>query len=417
MSDTKKNENLEMSERKRVFSKLFSKDLVLLYLTFCLFFMLNEIIGLGGDLFFTENEEFIILSALKMFGTISLIFLPILIVRLSTKIGNIWVARIAVIALTIFGILIFFDDRFIYLYLFTFPVIIRFINNSLNPFMIKKSKNSNSLQDNLSKVFAIRDFFLYLGCGLGALIGTFLKKINPLYEFLFQVSASIILLLLAILFLGFKPKKSKLEPQEVEEEKNESHNKMRFKDVKNRKYLIVFLVISCLNSFIGTLFVFLPTLTFFTGLDVINIFQSFSIGYIIVAFLSIALAFIAPKSKKKDIYIIDIIFDIIPLGLILFSNGNLIIISIAIILFIGRDFIKPISMDYFFSLFNSEETEYIWGLIGTIPSIFSFGFTLIIPILIILNWKIPVIVAIVISVVVTLIAFKWLPSSKNSEEI
>jgi len=219
------------------------------------------------------------------------------------------------------------------------------------------------------------------------------------------------------LFLGFKPNKSQLEPEEVVEEKIESKNKMKFKDVKNRKYLIIFLVISCLNSFIGTLFAFLPTLTFFSGLNVIDIFQSFSIGYIVVAFLSIGLAFIAPKSKKKAIYLIDLIFDVIPLGLILFSNENLIIMSLAIILFIGRDFIKPISMDYFFSLFNSEETEYIWGLMGTIPSIFSFGFTLIIPILIILNWKIPVIIAIVIAVVVTIIALKWLPSSKKLEKI
>ncbi|MHA1512120.1 MAG: hypothetical protein ACTSRX_10425, partial [Promethearchaeota archaeon] len=96
MSDSKKIENLEISDKKNTISKLFSKELVLLYLTFCAFFMLNEIIGLGGDLFFTENEEIVLLSALKMFGTISLIFLPIVIVRLSTKIGNIWVARIAV---------------------------------------------------------------------------------------------------------------------------------------------------------------------------------------------------------------------------------------------------------------------------------------------------------------------------------
>ena len=412
MSDTKKNKNLEMSDNKKTFTKLFSKELVLLYLIFCLFFMLNEIIGLGGDLFFTENEELIILSALKIFGTISLIFLPILIVRLSTKIGNIWVARIAVIILVLLGTLIFLDDRLIYLYIFTFPVLIRFINNGLNPYIIKISKNTNSLQDNLSKVFSIRDFFLYLGCGLGALSGTILKKINPSYEFLFQMSASIILILLVILFLGFKPKKSKFDLEEVEKEKFESDNKMRFKDVKNKKYLIVFLVISCLNSFIGTLFAFLPTLTFFSGLNVIDIFQSFSIGYIVVAFLSIGLAFIAPKSKKKAIYLIDLIFDIIPLGLILFSDGNLIIMSIAIILFIGRDFIKPISMDYFFSWFNSEETEYIWGLMGTIPSLFSFGFTIIMPILIVLNWEIPIIAAIVIAVVVTLIAFKWLPSAK-----
>ncbi|MHA1647355.1 MAG: MFS transporter [Promethearchaeota archaeon] len=413
MSDKKKNENLEISDKKKTFSKLFSKELVLLYLTFFVFFMLNEIIGLGGDLFFTENEEYIFLSALKIFGTISLIFFPMLIVRLSTKIGNIWVARIAVIVLSILGALIFLDERLIYPYIFTFPVIIRLINNGLNPYIIKKSKNSDPLQDNLSKVFSIRDFFLYLGCGLGALIGTILKKLNPSYIFLFQTTTIIILILLAILFFGLKPQKSKEEPGLIEKEKVEADNKMKFKDIKNKKYLVIFLVISCLNSFIGTLFVFLPTLAFFSGLNVIDIFQSFSIGYIIVAFLSIGIAFIAPKSKKKTIYLIDLIFDVIPLSLILFSNGNLIIMSIAIILFIGRDFIKPISMDYFFSWFSSNETEYIWGLIGTIPSLVSFGFTLLIPILIVINWKIPILIAIAIAVVITIIAFKWLPSSKN----
>ncbi|MHA1562598.1 MAG: MFS transporter [Promethearchaeota archaeon] len=274
MSDTKKIENLEISDKKNTISKLFSKELVLLYLTFCAFFMLNEIIGLGGDLFFTENEELILLSALKMFGTISLIFLPILIVRLSTKIGNIWVARIAVIVLSILGTLIFLDERLIYLYIFTFPLIIRLINNGLNPYIIKKSKNNDSLQDNLSKVFSIRDFFLYLGCGLGALIGTILKKLNPSYIFLFQTTTIIILILLAILFLGLKPQKSKEDPGLIEKEKVEADSKMKFKDIKNKKYLVIFLVISCLNSFIGTLFVFLPTLAFFSGLNVIDIFQS-----------------------------------------------------------------------------------------------------------------------------------------------
>jgi len=415
MSDTKKIENLEISDKKKTFSKLFSKELVLLYLTFFVFFMLNEIIGLGGDLFFTENEEYIFLSALKMFGTISLIFLPILIVRLSTKIGNIWVARIAVIILSILGALIFLDERLIYLYIFTFPLIIRLINNGLNPYIIKKSKNSDSLQDNLSKVFSIRDFFLYLGCGLGALIGTILKKLNPSYVFLFQTTAIIILILLAIIFLGLKPQKSKEEPRLVEEEKVEADIKMKFKDIKNKKFLVIFLVISCLNSFIGTLFVFLPTLAFFSGLAVIDIFQSFSIGYIIVAFLSIGIAFFTPESKKKGIYLVDLIFDVIPLGLILFSNENFIIMSIAIILFIGRDFIKPISMDYFFSWFSSNETEYIWGLTGTIPSLTSFGFTIIMPFLIVLDWKIPVLIAIGIAVVITIIAFIWLPSTKNQE--
>ena len=357
-----------------------------------------------------------------------MIFLPILIVRLSTKIGNIWVARIAVITLSILGALIFFDERLIYLYIFTFPVIIRLINNGLNPYIIKISKNSDSLQDNLSKVFSIRDFFLYLGCGLGALFGTILKKINPSYGFLFQMSTGIIIILLAILFLGFKHKKPIVKPEEVDEvetieekeiieeikkEKPETDNKMKFKDIKNKKYLTIFLVISCLNSFIGTLFIYLPTLASFSGLNVIDIFQSFSIGYLVVAFLSIGIAFIAPKSKKKVIYLVDLIFDVIPLGLILFSNGNLIIMSIAIILFIGRDFINPISLDYFFSWFNSEETEYIWGLIGTIPGLVSLGFILLIPILFVINWKIPIIIAIVIAVAVTIIAFKWLPSTKN----
>ncbi len=419
MSDKKKIENLEISDKKKTFSKLFSKELVLLYLTFFVFFMLNEIIGLGGDLFFTENEEYIFLSALKIFGTISLIFLPMLIVRLSTKIGNIWVARIAVITLSILGSLIFIDDRLIYLYIFTFPVIIRLINNGLNPYIIKKSKDTASLQKNLSKIFSIRDFFLYLGCGLGALIGTILKKINPSYVFLFQTSASIILILLAILFFGLKNQKSKGEPEEVEKikeekEKVETENKMKFKDIRNKKYLLIFLLISCLNSFIGTLFVFLPTLAFFSGLAVIGIFQSFSIGYIVVAFLSIGIAFFTPESKKKGIYLIDLIFDVIPLGLILFSNKNLIIMSIAIIFFIGRDFIKPISMDYFFSWFNSNETEYIWGLIGTIPSLASFGFTLVMPFLIVMNWKIPILIAMGIAVVITIIAFIWLPSTKKS---
>ena len=183
--------------------------------------------------------------------------------------------------------------------------------------------------------------------------------------------------------------------------------------IKNKKYLVIFLVISCLNSFIGTLFVFLPTLAFFSGLNVTEIFQSFSIGYIVVAFFSIGLAFITPKSKKKVIYLIDLIFDVIPLGLILFSNGNLIIMSIAIILFISRDFIKPISMDYFYSFFDPKETDYIWGLMGTIPSLISFGFTLLIPFLIIMNWKIPIFIAIGIAVIVTIIAYKWLPSSKK----
>ena len=413
-----KSENLEKSDIKKTFSKLFTKELVLLYLTFCVFFMLNEIIDLGGDLFFTENEELIILSGLKIFGSISLIFLPVLIVRLSTKIGNIWVARIAVITLVLLGTLIFIDKRLIYLYIFTFPIIRRFINNGLNPYIIKKSKNTDSLQDNLSRVFSIRDFFLYLGCGLGAFTGAILKKINPSYEFLFQMSTSIFIILLIILFLGFKPHKSKSDPKEVEKkevEKIETENKMKFKDIKNRKYLTIFLVIECLNTFIGTVFIFLPTLAFFSGLDVTEIFQSFSIGYIVVAFFSIGLAFITPKSKKKVIYLIDLIFDVIPLGLILFSNGNLIIMSIAIILFISRDFIKPISMDYFYSFFDPKETDYIWGLMGTIPSLISFGFTLLIPILIFINWKIPILIALTIAVVVTIIAFNWLPSTKNQK--
>lgn len=395
------------SNKKKLFKQLFSKEFLMIYIAFCLYFLLVTMVEIGGDLFLTENGELGILSGLKIITTLSLAFLPLLVVRLNTKIGNIWVARFGFILLAISGVLIFINDQMIYLYLFTIPIVSRFFNSAINPYSIYKVKKNKSIQDNLSKFFSIRDFFLYLGCALGAFVGFIIKKRNSSYVYLFQASSFITLAILLIMFLGFKSKKIE---KKVESENSRNNHKMKFKDIENQKYLIIFVLISCFSTFIGTLFFYLPTLAYFSGLETFKIFESYFIGYIVIAFLSIGLATFTSNSKKKKIFLFDLIFDVLPLSLILFSNGNLIIVSIAIIFFIGRDFVKPISLDYIYSLFKSDEIEYIWGILGTVPNFLLIGFSALIPLLLTWNWVIPIYIGIGISIVVTVIASKFLPT-------
>ena len=89
---------------------------------------------------------------------------------------------------------------------------------------------------------------------------------------------------------------------------------------------------------------------------------------------------------------------------------RIILIILAIIILIARDFVKPFSLEYLFSCFKSTEADYIWGIIGTIPAIFAIVFSFLIVFLITLSWIIPVVIAICIAILNFFIGLRFLPS-------
>lgn len=104
----------------------------------------------------------------------------------------------------------------------------------------------------------------------------------------------------------------------------------------------------------------------------------------------------------------------IPLSMILAAGQLYIWMLISVIILMARDFVKPFSMDYIYSSFNNNEIDYIWGILGSVPAIFTVFFSIILKFIIFdWNWHIALYISIIMAVGSFILAYHFLPELKE----
>ncbi|UYP47509.1 hypothetical protein NEF87_003794 [Candidatus Lokiarchaeum ossiferum] len=388
----------------------FSKDFLMVYMIFFWFYMIKEIIVNNFQLIYGINE---IVDNFFALSQISIVLLPFVILKLSNKFGNILPVKIVMLFYSLIGLFFLFHTQTMLIYIFILPIITRFVNNSLNPWIIKKSVDVK-----LSTTFALRDLFMYLGFGIASVVSLIMAgdvKNNraPIIGSVFIV----FFLTFLMLFLKNDNLKNEIKIDHLSEIPNNTFDIKSFKELSNKRVFLAFLIIECLISWILMTSIQLVRILDSYDLSQRLIFSSLSISYLLVGIISTILSLFPIKSEnKKKIYLFDLIFDVIPFSMFLLSQGNQIVRVIAIFLLIARDFVKPFSMDYIYSCFDKTEINYVWGIVGVIPALIAAITTSLVgKIDGIAQFNVMLIVSIGLAITCTIVAIVWLPKSSAKD--
>ena len=375
-----------------------------IFLSFFFFFFVVTSYNLGVLLYLESiNQEFF-WSIILIIEEISVIIMPLLVAMICSKVGNLRFVKWVTLSLSILFLFSFINNSILFIIFILFPFFLRMYNNSLNPYISKTSE-----PDSLSLVFAIRDFFLYLGIAFGLLISSFLLNLNFSFKTLINVFGIVFLISAIFLFLN---KEELKENSEIKEK--QSIFFFSLKDLKNKKRLFIFVGLFTGFSWIAFVISYFPLFLLDIGFIQSDIFFFYALTYFVVPILAIIASSFANKKNSKKWYLIDIIIDIIPFTLIIFANFTISIVFTVILFTQLRDFLSPIGIAYFFNNFEEHEQNKAWGVLGTFASLISLPFPLFIAIIFEINIVILFIITIIIIITMFIIAYMLLPDKINT---
>lgn len=355
---------------------------------------------IGTPLFLYEQNQEGIYAIILTIEQVSLIIMPILVTKTASKIGNLTLAKWAIFGLLICFVLMFFTNLMIYVLFFIFPFFMRIFNNSLTPYI-----NMNSNQEEKQIIFAVRDVFLYIGVATGLFLSSLLTISGLTFLNITKMMTIVLLIELVILILL----KDKTSIKKSKPAKNNKFLSFPWKDIKHKKRLFIFILIDIGVIWIGTAISYLPLYATKIGYNTSWIYTAYSISYFLIPFLAVFTTHITTSTSRKKWYLFDLSFDVIPLIMIIFSSNyvNLLFISIVFISF--KDFVKPISLTYFFDCFDREESNSVWGMSASVGALISLPFPFIL--LLIFNYSSIFIflISVIIAITITIIAYFNLP--------
>jgi len=383
---------------------LFSKKWIFLFCSFFFFFFAVSSYDLGISLYLKSVNLEILWPFILIVEQISIIVMPLLVTRISSIIGNLKLAKWATVTLSIFFFLSFFTESVLLILFFTFPFFLRIYNNSLNPYISKTSE-----PDSRSFVFAIRDFFLYLGVATGLVVSTIIFTKDFSFLNLIRFFSLVFLVSAGFLFL----KKEELKPND---HKNHiSLFSFPLKKVSNKRTLVVFILIFTGFTWIMYVIKYIPLYFVDIGFLPSEIFFTYALTYLAVPFMAIVASLFATEKNLKKWYLFDIIIDIVPFTLILFASLDISIAIFALLFIQLRDFLGPIGIAYFFNSFEEDEQNEAWGVLGTFNSLIALPFPLLVSVLFGYNPAYLFIITVITILIVFVIAYSLLPS-KNKKK-
>jgi len=382
---------------------LFSKKWIFLFCSFFFFFFAVSSYDLGISLYLKSVNLEILWPLILIVEQISIIVMPLLVTRISSRIGNLKLAKWATVTLSVFFFLSFFTESILLILFFTFPFFLRIYNNSLNPYISKTSE-----PDSRSFVFAIRDFFLYLGVATGLIVSTIIFTEDFSFLNLIRFFSVVFLVSAGFLFL-------KKEDHKPKDHKNHiSLFSFPLKKVSNKRTLIVFILIFTGFTWIMYVIKYIPLFFIDIGFLPSEIFFTYALTYLAVPFMAIVASLFATEKNLKKWYLFDIIIDIVPFTLILFAGLDISIAIFALLFIQLRDFLGPIGIAYFFNSFNENEQNEAWGILGTFNSLIALPFPLLVSVLFGYNPAYLFVITVITILIVFVIAYSLLPN-KNKE--
>jgi len=383
---------------------LFSKKWIFLFCSFFFFFFAVSSYDLGISLYLKSVSLEILWPLILIIEQISIIVMPLLVTRISSRVGNLKLAKWATVTLSIFFFLSFFTESVLLILFFTFPFFLRIYNNSLNPYISKTSE-----PDSRSFVFAIRDFFLYMGVATGLVVSTIIFTEDFSFLNLIRFFSVVFLVSAGFLFL----KKEERQPDDHKNQK--SLFSFPLKKVSNKRILIIFVLIFTGFTWIMYVIKYIPLYFVDIGFLPSEIFFTYALTYLAVPFMAIVASLFATEKNLKKWYLFDIIIDIVPFTLILFAGLDISIAIFALLFIQLRDFLGPIGIAYFFNSFDEDEQNEAWGVLGTFHSLIALPFPLLVSVLFGFNPAYLFIITVITILIVFVIAYSLLPS-KNKEK-
>jgi hypothetical protein len=296
----------------------------------------------------------------------------------------------------------FLVEEMVFVIFLTFPVFLRIFNNSLNPFISTEVES-----ESLSAIFAIRDMFLFTGIAVGLIISSYIFANS--FSIVVLIRSFSIFLLIPCVLLFFIENKITKRKKGIKKKFFE----FPLKTITHKKILIIFTIVSSATYWISFVIKYLPFYFADLGLFPTEIFLSYAITYLIVPILAIfATLFVSERNSKKW-YLFDLGFDIFPFILIIFADLHISVIIIGLLLIQIRDFLAPIGLSYFFKNFNKEERNEAWGVWGTLTSLFSLPFPLLIGFIFSISHVLLFLISITNIILSVLIAYLFLPKLKG----
>lgn len=225
-----------------------------------------------------------------------------------------------------------------------------------------------------AQYFVIRDIFLYGGISLGLFWGSYIiDKLNiDIMYFVFSLGISISVVQIIVFY-----KKG----QNTDASVSKKHTSFRLSNLKN-KTILSLISIQCLKLIYGTTGAFVPLLGVRIGIDYDRILKLLSFVTFANTILSFFLAYHSNEKGKKNLFILDILIDMIPCFLFAFTK-SMVVYTIGIIISSIKDALAPISFAYLYDCLEQDTTV---AVIGVIEST-SNAVGIIAPILIGAMWQ------------------------------
>lgn len=397
-----------MLQKLRGYWSYINKAILVIYVIFFLYFLIEDSLGVMVPLFFEErNIRIVLYGTLLSFTKIvrAIIVVPISMQSVKNKMRCLKVTLL----LDIFILIVLMNVKSTIVVFSGFSIL--FITTSIINVILNPLLGTKADKDHIGIIFGIRDAFLYAGCFLGLVIIGAIKTVSGNTNVVWIFYGCI---LGVIFFSACILEKNVLNEKAIHSETGHKEEE-KTKIAGISKDLAYYLVILFILGVGGACVSFVPLAATDAGLKVNNIFYIFSTSTLFSALLSITGGITIDRFNKKFLFQADIVLFV--LILLMYSSGNRWILMIAIMISGISTALDNASNIYVFTNYSEKEVNRFWGIIGSINLIsFSIG-TFLCGIIYEINYRFLFLFGIVLNVIGLFMSLKLKNIEKNKVHI
>jgi len=373
------------------------------FLAFMFFFMAETPISLSARMYFDQSGIVWLWGAYLTGESISLIIGPIVVPFLVLYFGPIVPAIFACVVLIGVFAFSFLAPWALIPALFIFPWSVRVFNNCLTPMLSRETPVGER-----DMAFAIRDAFLYGGMTVGLLAASMISGGGNWMGWITALATFALAGASAALW-NHNGDTHQMVPRPKSNKLFTSALFMWHLPAGARATLVWFILVNAAMVWNKVCFSFLPISFIREGVDQSAVLLYYGLSSLALPALGILAARVSAAGYRKKIYIFDILFDMVPLAMTWAIHNEVMIILI--ILFITlKDFVKPVSLAYFFICFSDDHANEVWAANTFFSSLLSVCFPIVATTLFIINSNYLFLSALVFTAVAGSIVILRLPS-------
>lgn len=227
-----------------------------------------------------------------------------------------------------------------------------------------------------ARYFSLRDLFLYGGISAGLFFGARIADGNGVGSMYMYCALFYVVTITLILRID----KRKCEYRTTE---NEMREQKRVSSVIREKRFWAYLAIKFFSKIYYTALQYIPMYALTIGISVSGIMSIFSGVTIFNAIVAFFISHAGDTKGRKWFYVFDIAFDAIPAFIFMLSQ-NIYLFGIAVVLTMVKDIFAPVSLAYFYEVFDDVNGNVILGVTESFSSVVG----IIMPLTVGLMWEV-----------------------------